>query len=118
MKENLVTIVVSVLAGLLIRFLVWGATTAWGTGQPVPAMMNSNGMMGSTINNGPGMMGSGMIGQGMMNPGQMQHMQDMMNSPEHMKMMSEHITQGQEMMNSMMGMMHQHMMVTPSDEKK
>lgn len=102
MKENLVLAIISASVGLLVGFLVWGATSAWSTEQVEPAIMTGNGMM-SAAPNGSGMMGSGMIG-GMM--------QGMMNSSDH-----EHMAQSKEMMGTMMGAMNEHSHANPSDEK-
>ncbi len=95
MNENVMIAVVSVLAGLLVGYLVWGATTAWGSSQPRLAMMGMGGsMMGPGMMNG--MMG-GMMGQGMMN--QPNHNHQMMGD------MNAHMAQCHQMMGSMMSMM-------------
>ncbi len=104
-KENIVIGIVSALVGLAVGFLVWGASSAWGSAQPEPAMMNGNGPMMNGMSGqmmGPGM-GHGMMGQGMMN--HHGNGQGMMGSQE----MGEHMAQCHQMMGSMMAMMQQHM---------
>jgi hypothetical protein len=87
-RENIVVGVVSVLVGLVVGFLAWGASASWSAAPP--AMMNGMG--------GP-MMGPSMMGQGMMNQAGSAHNHDMMGS--------EHMAQCHQMMGSMMSMMQQ-----------
>lgn len=103
MKENFQLAVVSMLVGLLVGVLTWGATSSWGTAQLRPAMMNSNGMMGSTSHSGSGMMGRMMQGMGQMY-NMMGPMSGMMHSSDHEQAMDEHMAQCQQMMGTMMSM--------------
>jgi hypothetical protein len=119
-KENFRLAVVSVLVGLSMGVLTWGATSSWGIAQLRSALMNDNGMMGSTSHSGSGMISPSMMGgmmQGMSGMHNMMGpMSGMMHSPEHEKMMSEHMAQCQQMMGTMMNMMQQHLQA--SGEKK
>lgn len=90
MKENIIVGIVSVLVGLAVGFLVWGASASWGVAPPA----TMNGMGGQMM--GPSMM-TGMMG------GMMQGMQGMGRSM--MGDMSEHMAQCHQMMGSMMRMM-------------
>jgi hypothetical protein len=112
-KENMVVGIVSALVGLAVGFLVWGASSEWGSAQPGPAMMNGSSSMMSGMS---GQMMGGMMqgmGQGMMGQGMMNHHS---NGQGMMGAMGEHMAQCQQMMGSMMAMMQQHMQAAPTNE--
>jgi hypothetical protein len=86
MRENVLIAVVSVLVGLMVGYLAWGAAT-----QPGP--------MGSSMMGPMGGMG-GMMGHGMMTQPNAHNMMGDMN---------QHMAQCHQMMGSMMSMMQSHM---------
>jgi hypothetical protein len=94
MKENVLIAVVSVLVGLMVGYLAWGAATAWGSAQPGPMGTMMGGSMGSS------MMGPMGGGHGMMTQP---------NVPNMMGDMNQHMAQCHQMMGSMMSMMQLHM---------
>lgn len=117
-RENVIVALVSVAVGLVVGFLAWGASSAWGSAQPGPAMMNNSSMMsgmGSQMM-GPSMM-NGMMGGMMQGMGQMmgQGMMNQQSGNGHgmMDQMGEHMAQCHQMMGSMMAMMQQHMQAAP-----
>jgi hypothetical protein len=85
MRENVLIAVVSVLVGLMVGYLAWGAAT-------------QSGPMGSSMMGPMGGMG-GMMGHGMMTQPNAHMMGDM----------NQHMAQCHQMMGSMMSMMQSHM---------
>jgi hypothetical protein len=98
MRENVLIAVVSVLVGLMVGYLAWGAATAWGSAQPGPIGTMMGGSMGSSMMRPMGGMG-GMMGHGMMTQPNAHMMGDM----------NQHMAQCHQMMGSMMSMMQSHM---------